>query len=62
MKETYVIEGVSNGGFWSNGHMAFRGILFASHYESEDCQKILGDLTFATHSCMCKITKLYYRK
>jgi hypothetical protein len=57
--EFWVIEGVVNGGFWDSEFCQFRGFMFATYYQSEDCEEINKDIKIAWKN-PCKKTKIYY--
>lgn len=56
MKTIYVIEDITNGGFWDSHCRRFRGWLYAVKFNSEE-----GALTFAEKEVrgIFKITKIY---
>ena len=59
MKIYYVIEDITNGGFWDSHYRKFRGWLFAEKFNSENEALIFAEKEVRG---VFKITKIYYIK
>ena len=59
MKTYFVINSITNGGFWDSNECRFRGILFATKYENQNDRKFLNDLKLASKGSYCIIQQIY---
>ena len=59
MKKGYIIEDVS-GGYWSSDDNKFRGIIFATRYDTpEEAEKELISALEQADVCTCTIVAVY---
>ena len=60
MKKYYLIQEYCDFGFWDEGTKTFRGVLYATKYESDPSTEELGQLHVASSKKPCQIVTIFY--